>query len=204
MRTSTGLFAVVAALLSLLLVSPAFGQTRGNTELQAARAEAETVLDLGRLLGFVYRMTTEFEALELSDSQVREMLEILRQIRGTARLDGPTAEGYMTRIEDRILTAGQLIHTDRLWIQSERDRGNDGSGTGVAQQRGASRGAGDERTGEGSGTSSEHQSERTADAGELAVFAAGGDFNPLLDTSRPQGQSFEALYTYLDDRIKGR
>ena len=197
-------YPLVAALLSLLLVSPAFGQARGNTELQAARAESETVLDLGRLLGFVYRMTTEFEALELSDSQVRELLEILQQIRATARLDGPTAEAYMIRIEDRILTAAQLIHTDRLWIQAERARGNDGSGTGVAQQRGVSRGAGDDRTGEGSGTSNEHQSDRTAEAGELAVFAAGGDFNPLLDASRPQGESFEALSAYLDDRIQGR
>ncbi len=204
MKAYTGLVAVVAALLSLWLVSPAFGQTRGSTELQASRAESETVLDLGRLLGFVYRMTTEFEALELSDSQVHDLLEILRQIRGTARLDGATGESYMTRIEDQILTAAQLIHTDRLWIQSERAGGNDGSGTGASQRRGANRGAGDEGTGEGSGTSGENQSTRTAEAGELAVFAAGGDFNPLLDTSRPQGQSFAALYAYLSERVGGR
>lgn len=200
MKASTGLFAVIAALLSLWPVSPAFGQTRGSAELQAARAESETVLDLGRLLGFVYRMTTEFETLELSDSQVHELLEILRQIRGTARLDGATAERYMIRIEDQILTAAQLIHTDRLWIQSERDRGNDGSGSGVAQQRGANRGSLDDKSGEGSAATGEGEATRTAEAGELAVFAAGGDFNPLLDTSRSQGESFAALYAYLSER----
>ena len=192
-----GIRLVLAAGALMLLQTHLPAQVRGDdAQMRAAREEAEIVLDLGRLLGFVYRMTTEREELRLSDAQAVRLLEVVDQIRAESRLDGEKAGRYMARIEDDILTASQLIHTDRLWITSERSRSNEAAGSATQQQRGgrnnsAATGSGASATAEGA-------------AGDLATFAAGGAYNPLIDEDRHQGRDVAALHAYLRERTGRR
>lgn len=190
---------VVCALAVLVtVIVPLTSQTRGgSTDVQEAREELNSMLDLGRMFGFILTMSTEEASLRLSDAQAADLLEITREVRQTTRLTGIAAETYLTRIEDEILTARQLIATDQLWIASERERSNIASDEG--QQRGAGRGSGDQ-----TGTPDADGTEQTEPVSELAAFAAGGDFNPLVDGERPQGESLLALLSYLEDRLGNR
>lgn len=181
---------VVCALTVLItVVVPLTSQTRGgSTDVQEAREELNSMLDLGRMFGFVLTMSSEHASLRLSDAQATELLEITREVRQTTRLTGIAAETYLTRIEDEILSARQLIATDQLWIASDE-----------GQQRGAGRGSGGQ-----TGTPVADGTEQTEPISELAAFAAGGDFNPLVDSERPQGESLLALISYLEDRLGSR
>lgn len=190
---------VMVVLLALGVPTRLFAQRQSeDASLQKAREETEVVLDLGRLLGFIYRMVEEHPNLELSREQAVALRELMGEIRTTSRLTAPTARSMTARIEDGILTPAQLIHTDRLWIESERNRASaTAQGSGVS----ARAGAGSRSTAPGTGTASDSGA---APAGSLAAYAAGGPYNPLIDTARQQGQDFEALYAYVRARAGNR
>ncbi len=202
MKTKKSAILVSALMLCVTIVS---AQNRGgSTDVQAAREELNAILDLGRFLGFIHTMSTEEDGLRLSDGQARELLEITRSISNASRLTGDTAETYMMRIEDGILSGQQLVYTDRLWIASDRERANSSgspTATTTAQQRSGSGRSPDGGTGTPQTPGSAERPEPTSD---LAEFAAGGAFNPLMDPERPQGASFRDLQRYLEGRVTGR
>ncbi|TVQ27931.1 MAG: hypothetical protein EA383_01635 [Spirochaetaceae bacterium] len=201
---NTLLFFVIAAMFAT--GTPVLSQNRGGSaDVQAAREELNSILDLGRLLGFVHTMSDEQAQLRLSDTQVNELLTIVRAIARTSRLTGAAAAEYMATIEDGILNTRQLVYTDQLWIAAERERANSGgTPSATSQQRGSGRTPGEATGSTTQGGSTQEGSEQnpSGSTSDLAAFAAGEDFNPLLDMSRPQGTSFHALLEYLEGRSR--
>ncbi len=159
-------------------------QHASDPAMQKAREETQVVLDFARFLGIVLRMVEQEPTLGLSAAQAGQLLDVLSDVRTTSRLTATTARRMMAYIEDNILTAQQLMFTDRVWMQSSGERSS--AGAAGSQNRGAN------STGEQSGAGSE----ASANAGALSSYAAGGPYNPLIETSRRQGQDFEALYEY--------
>lgn len=180
-----------------------YGQTPGQSQstdpaMQRARQETQVVLDLGRLIGFVDRMDVEQPGLGLSRGQSEEMVRLMGEIKATTRFTPALAERMMERIEEEILTPRQLMFTDRIWAESERSAAN-ASGARAGTRVGAGSGAG---SGAASGTATGTASSNSDPApGTLASYAAGGPYNPLVDTSRPQGEQFEAFYRRLRNRL---
>ncbi|WP_076489680.1 hypothetical protein [Alkalispirochaeta americana] len=197
---------MISILCLVLLVSPALAAQRrvDDAALRTAREETEIILDLGRLLGFVHRMTQESPELDFESDQAREMLEILEEIRGTPRMTPTRARTMIQRIEDTILTAAQLAYTDRLWINAQR---NDQRNTQNSRAESASSGqesASASRAGPGSSSRQGTSTEDGAPAGSLASYAAGGPYNPMTETGRRHAEDFEALYAYLQTKRVGR
>ncbi|TVR61633.1 MAG: hypothetical protein EA426_03060 [Spirochaetaceae bacterium] len=159
-------------------------QHASDPAMQKAREETQVVLDFARFLGIVLRMVEQEPTLGLSSAQARQLLDVLSDVRTTSRLTATNARRMMGYIEDDILTAQQLMFTDRVWMQSSGERSS--AGASGSQNRGSN------TTGEQSGTGSE----ASANAGALSSYASGGPYNPLSDTTRRQGQDFEALYEY--------
>lgn len=143
-----------------------------------AREEVAVVLDLGRLIGFVHRVDTEVPHLAITPGQAQQLVRIMQQIRTTSRLTPRIAEAMMLEIEDSILTGAQLLQVDRFWAEADRLRESGTAPSDAAARQGA----------EGSGP------------GALSSYVAGGPYNPLIDTNRPQGQDFEAFLTRLQQR----
>jgi len=186
---------IVSLVVMLPLQLPAQRQSE-DPALQKARVETEQVLDLGRLIGFIQRMVEERPDLELSREQAGALADLLGEVRTTSRLTGATARSMTARIENDILSAGQLQHTDRLWIEAEQIRQSATPGTGTGARSGAGSGSTP-----GAGTEAEGGA---PPAGSLAAYAAGGPYNPLVDTSRRQGEDFEALLAYVRARAGRR
>ena len=186
---------IVALVVMLPLQLPAQRHSE-DPALQKARVETELVLDLGRLIGFIQRMLEERPDLELSREQAVALADLLGEIRTTSRLTGAAARSMTARIENDILNARQLQHTDRLWIESEQSRLAATAGTGSGARAGAGSGSAP-----GAGASAEGGA---PPAGSLAAYAAGGPYNPLIDTSRRQGEDFEALFAYVRARAGRR
>lgn len=192
------------ALTTLLLVGGVSGTTMlyaqaptSDPAMQRAREETQVVLDLGRLIGFVDRMDAEQPGLGLSRDQARELAELMGEIRSTARLTPARAEAMMTRIEDDILTPAQLLHTDRIWIESEREAART-TGTGSPRSGSGTPGSGGgPRSGQQGVTGAAEPVE-----GSLASYLAGGPYNPLIDTERPRGRDFETFYQRLRERTR--
>ncbi len=191
---------IVILIMTATNISPALAQNRGGSaDIQAARDELNSMLDLGRFLGFIHTMSAEQAPLRLSDPQVEQLLTIVREISQTRRLTGSIADSYLSHIEDEVLTTRQLTFTDQLWIASDRERmSSAGAPSATAQQRGSGR-----ASGEGSGSSSSTSADQSEPVSDLAVFAGGGDFNPLVDPGRPQSESFLAFIAYLENRTGG-
>lgn len=189
----------VGFIVTLAVILPLQLPAQRNSEdpaLQKARVETEQVLDLGRLIGFIQQMVEERPDLELSREQAGELAGLLGEIRTTTRLTGSTARSMTARIENDILNAGQLQHADRLWIEAEQIRQVATPGTGTGARAGAGSGSTP-----GAGTDAEGGA---PPAGSLAAYAAGGPYNPLVDTSRRQGEDFEALFAYVRARANRR
>lgn len=180
MRTQRKLvWTLTAALLLLAAAAAAPAQEQSaSAHMQALRAELEVVSELGRLLGFILRMQNEQDSLALSGDQLRNLWQLSEEIRRSERLTPDRAEQMMLRIEDEILDPQQLMYTDQQFLNREETRvpGSGPSARGTAGSPGAESSGGD-------GSSS----------GTIATYAAGGPYNPLLDTSRQLGQDFEAL-----------
>ncbi len=190
MRTQRGLvLTLVAALLLFAAAAAAPAQQQSaSAQMQALRAELEVVSDLGRLLGFILRMQNEQDSLALSGDQLRSLWQLSEEIHRSERLTPARAEQMMLRIEDEILDPRQLMYTDQQFLNREETRvpGSGPSARGTAGSAG-SPGAGSSG---GDGSSS----------GTIATYAAGGPYNPLLDTSRQLGQDFEALRELLQSQ----
>lgn len=180
--------AVAAACLILAIAGPIPRTAAQNPahstdpNMQRARRETQIILDLGRLINFVDRMEQEQRALRLSPDQARRLVRLMGEIKSTSRMTPALAERMMEEIEDDILTPRQLMYTDRIWAEAERNA----SGGSVPGSGTSSRARGGQ-----SGT------EGTPAPGSIASYAAGGPYNPLADTSRPQGEQFEAFYQRL-------
>ena len=99
--------------IGLALISTAVFAQSDDPAIQAARAETQVITDLGRTLGFVYRMDVEESRLVLNQRQAVALRAIIEEIRNTTRLTPRVAQQLLTRVEDQILTPAQLAHTDR-------------------------------------------------------------------------------------------
>ena len=164
--------------------------------MQRARQETQVILDLGRLINFVDRMDSEQQNLRLTREQARHLARLMGEIKSTSRLTPAVAERLMQEIEDDVLTPRQLMHTDRIWAEAERSvesgaarSGSSGGGTRAGQRSSASSGGSAEGTASGEPA-----------PGSLASYLAGGPYNPLADTARPQGEQFEAFHLRLLER----
>jgi hypothetical protein len=155
----------------LASVLNAGAQTTPTPEMEQARAETAVVYDLGRFFGYVHGMTTENRSLTLTPEQKREILSVMEEIRGMARIEPAWAESTLEYLELDLLSPAQLMDVDQRAIAREQER----ESTGV--------------TGGGGGTG--------GGTGPLSSYAAGGPFNPLLDDTKTIGQGFAELYDYL-------
>ncbi len=192
LRTSAARRAVIIAL--LVLIAPAgapllSAQTHAGDPASARlREELAVVTDLGRLLGFVYRMEQEQPALALSRDQAGRLARITDEIHRTDRMTPARARAMMDEIEDRILTAAQLTYTDQLFLNREQSRvPGSGGGTPAAGGPGNSGGTPGARAGSDAG-------------GQIAAYEAGGPYNPIRDQATRLGQDFTALRAHLDLR----
>lgn len=186
MRTQRNLvLTLTAALLLLAAAAAAPAQEQSaSAQMQALRAELEVVSELGRLLGFILRMQNEAESLALNGDQLRSLWQLTEEIRRSERLTPERAEQMILRIEDEILEPRQLMYTDQQFLNREETR-VPGSGPSARGAPGSSGSAGSPAAGSPGGDGSS--------SGTIATYAAGGPYNPLLDTSRQLGQDFEAL-----------
>ncbi len=179
-KQSTGaprraLGALWLSLFLLVGVLCAGAQTTPTPEMEQARIETAVVNDLGRFFGYVHGMTTENPGLALTAEQKREILSVMEDIKGMARIEPAWAESTLEYLELDLLSPAQLMEVDRRAIAREQERestsvtGGSGGGTGA-----------------GGGT------------GPLSSYVAGGPFNPIIDDTKPMGQGFAALYDYLE------
>ena len=180
---SKALTAATAVVVLLCLVSP--DQLRAQTgtqsaEMRALQEELAIITDLGLLFGFILRMEENEPALALSTTQIKRLREITDEIAHSQRLEPVRAHEIIDEIEEQILEVDQLLYTDQLFINREETR-VPGSGA----TAGAGRSPGESEDGQSSGSA--------------ASFASGGPYNPLLDTSRRLGQTFEQLRDHLSD-----
>lgn len=191
-RISAARRAVIAAM--LVLAAPAgapllSAQTHTSDPASARlREELAVVTDLGRLLGFVYRMEQEQPALALSRDQASRLARITDEIHRSDRLTPTRARAMMDEIEDRVLTAAQLTFTDQLFLNREQSRvPGSGGGTPAAGGSGNPGGTPGARAGSAAG-------------GQIAAYEAGGPYNPIRDQATKLGQDFTALRAHLDLR----
>jgi hypothetical protein len=162
----------IAALLLALAPLVAFAQTAAeDPAIQKAKDETAVVYDLGRVFGYLATMDKEAPKLVLSRDQLLKLMDVMTTIKATKRFVPKEAEKLLVKIEDTILTAAQLAYVDQLAIA-----------------KAATRGTG---TGEGAGSGS----------GPLTTYIAGGDFNPMLDTSKTLGKDFAAFYDYAAKKV---
>jgi len=193
-------------LLTLILLvtvgTSLFGQSsrRDDPAVIRARQEMEVAQDLGRLLGFIYQMVQEESRLALTTNQSRNLHGLITQVLQTTRLDARTAEAFILRIEDTILTPAQLLYTDRLFaardatrMPSQTSQTTTPSGTGTPQGTGSGRTT--------SGTPGTPSTDGSTEGGIVTVYMNGGPYNPLTDISRQQGQDVAALLRYLATRM---
>ncbi len=193
MTTQRGLLLTLAAILLLIAAAPAAPAQdhSASAQMQALRAELEVVSELGRLLGFILRMQHEQDSLALSGDQLRSLWQLSEEIGRSERLTPARAEQMMIRIEDEILSPQQLMYTDQQFLNREETR-VPGSGPSARGAAGSSGSAGSPAAGSPGGDGSS--------SGTIATYAAGGPYNPLLDTSRQLGQDFEALRELLQSQ----
>lgn len=162
----------LGALLLALAPLAGFAQTPSeDPAVQKAKEETAVVYDLGRVFGYLAAMEKDAPKLVLTRDQLVKLVEIMNTIKATKRFVPREAEKLLVRIEDTILTAAQLAYVDKLAIE-----------------KAATRGTG---TGEGAGSGS----------GPLMTYIAGGDFNPMLDTTKTLGKDFAAFHDYAKKKI---
>lgn len=166
-----------ATLAMLLAVQALSAQSSPDPATQKAREETLVIFDLGRMFGYLNVIEKDSKVPALSNAQLTKLYDIMVEIRRTARMEVPRATALLTMIEDDILTPAQLMAADKLAASREAERTNvPGSGA-------------------GSGSTS------SSGAGSLASYVAGGDFNPILDTTKTMGQDFAAFYDYAAKKL---
>ena len=158
----------------LFAIAPlaAFAQTNAeDPAVQKAKQETAVVFDLGRVFGYLATMEKEAPKLALSRDQLTKLVDVMTSIKSTKRLVPKEAERLLVKIEDTILTAAQLAYVDQLAIDKAATR--------------------ETGTGANAGTGS----------GPLTTYIAGGDFNPMLDTTKTMGKDFAAFYDYAAKKV---
>jgi hypothetical protein len=168
---------LVASLVMIMVVHTAVAQSGSDPAMQKAREETLVVFDLGRMFGYLNVIEKDSKVPALSTTQLTKLYDIMVELRSTKRVEVARAKTLLTMIEDNILTPTQLMATDKLAAGREAERTN--------------------VPGSGAGSSSSSSS----GAGSLASYVAGGDFNPLLDTTKTMGQDFTAFYDYVAKKL---
>lgn len=163
---------IVVFLLVAMAAGTVFAQTTTDPALQEAKAKLEVVYDLGRVFGFIHTMDKEQKKLALTVAQAKSLVVIADKILATKRMEPKPSEAWLVEIEDRILTADQLMFVDGLAIERAA------SSTSVA----------------GTGTGS------TGGTSPLQSYVSGGAFNPMLDATKTIGKDFKAAYDYLKSK----
>ena len=165
---------------SLVLFMSAYAaaaQSGSDPAMQKAREETLVIFDLGRMFGYLNVMEKDAKVPALNNAQLAKLYDIMVELRTTKRVEVPRAKVLLASIEDSILSPAQLMAADKLAASRESERTNvPGSGA-------------------GSGASG------TSGAGSLTSYVAGGDFNPLLDTTKTMGQDFAAFHDYVAKKL---
>jgi len=162
----------LGALLLALAPLAGFAQTAAeDPAIQKAKEETAVVFDLGRVFGYLNTMEKEAPKLALTRGQLVKLVDIMKSIKATKRLVPKEAEKLLVQIEDVVLTAAQLAYVDQLAIAKAATRGT--------------------ATGEGAGSG----------AAQLTTYAAGGDFNPILDATKTMGKDFVAFFDYASKKV---
>ncbi len=160
---------IALVLISILAVGIAVSQATPDPALQEAKEKLEVVYDLGRVFGYIHTMDMEQKKLALTAVQVKSLISIADRILASRRLEPKTADAWLKEIEDSILRADQLMFVDGLALARES---SSTAGTGIGP-------------GASGGTS------------PVQSYISGGDFNPMLDTTKTIGKDFKAAYDYL-------
>ncbi|MFZ4617163.1 MAG: hypothetical protein ACOYM2_13325 [Rectinemataceae bacterium] len=172
MRHSSRKFGLLA-LATILLVGIATAQASSDPVLLKAKEETLVVFDLGRMFGYLDDMVKDGKTPALSSDQLRKIYDIMVEVRSIERIEPAKAKVLLSQIEDRILTPAQLMATDKLAAAGTLTRAaNQGSGPGAK-----------------GGTS------------PLVSFVAGGDFNPIMDTSKTMGKDFQSFYAFVSKKL---
>jgi hypothetical protein len=163
---------LVASLVMIMVVQTAVAQSGSDPAMQKAREETLVIFDLGRMFGYLNVLEKDTKVPALSNAQLTKLYDIMVELRSTRRVEVARARTLLATIEDSILTPAQLMAADKLSATREPEKAtNQGSGAGA-----------------GSSSSS--------GAGSLASYVSGGDFNPVLDTTKTMGQDFSAFFEY--------
>jgi hypothetical protein len=171
-------FSRIAAVTILLTVAAGSlaAQNSSDPAMQKAREETVVVFDLGRIFGYLHTIEKDSKVPALSTDQLRKLYDIMVEIRNTTRLEPVRAKLLLAQIEDRILTAAQLMAVDKLAAARVSDRDvNQGSGSGA-----------------NAGSSG---------SGSLSTYVTGGAFNPINDRTKTMGQDFQAFFEYTAKKI---
>ncbi len=169
---------LLSALALAAVGSFAFAQSgSGSTDpaIQKAREETLVVYDLGRMFGYLNGIEKDSKIADLTTDQLKKLHDIALEIEKTKRMEPARAKVLLTQIEDKILTPAQLVAVDKLAAAAAKER--------TATQT----------AGTGSGSSS--------GGNILASYVAGGDFNPVLDKTKPMGQDFYAFLQYAAKKV---
>lgn len=170
-------FTFVAA---FALALAAFAQTTPDPAIQKAREDTVVVFDLGRTFGYLMAIEKDAKVPALTATQLKDLYDIMVQIRATKRVEPAPAKAWLAKIEDKILTPAQLMAVDKLAAAAAAARtGTPGAGTGT----------GPGATGSTSGTSS------------LQSYVSGGDFNPITDPTKTMGTDFKAFFDYVAKKL---
>ncbi|HOX18117.1 MAG TPA: hypothetical protein PKW82_06640 [Spirochaetales bacterium] len=176
-RIALALALVLAA--SFVLAPAALAQTTPDPAIQKAREDTAVVFDLGRTFGYLMTIEKDSKVPALSATQLKDLYDIMVQIRTTKRIEPAPAKAWLAKIEDKILTPAQLMAVDKLAAAAAAARtGTPGAGTGTGP--GAS----------GTGGSSSLQS-----------YVAGGEFNPITDATKTMGTDFKTFFDYAAKKL---
>lgn len=168
---------LIASLVLILSVQALSAQTTPDPAIQKAREETVVIFDLGRMFGYLNAMEKDPKVAALSTAQLTKLYDIMVELRATKRMEVPKAKTLLTTIEDSILTPAQLMAADKLAASKEAERTTvPGSGAGAGSSS-------------SSGTSS------------LAGYVSGGDFNPIIDSTKTMGQDFAAFFDYTAKKL---
>jgi len=168
---------LVASLVMIMVVHTAVAQSGSDPAMQKAREETLVIFDLGRMFGYLNVLEKDSKVPALSNAQLTKLYDIMVELRSTKRVELARAKTLLATIEDSILTPAQLMAADKLAATREPEKAtNQGSGAGAG-------------------------SSATSGAGSLASYVAGGDFNPVLDTTKTMGQDFAAFFDYTAKKL---
>ena len=166
-------------LISLLIMMPLLIMAQPtDPAIIKAKKETAVIFDLGRFFGYLNTMEEEAPEYALSMDQMNEIYNTLSKYLKLDRIEIDDANTTLLYLEEELLTLDQLIYVDGLAIEKMENR---------VSGAGAGGGTGGNTSSTGSG------------GGQLSGYVAGGDFNPLKDTSKTIGKDIAAFYEYIKE-----